>query len=161
MPATITVSPDVADRLAQLGREIHAHRKSLRLSATAVAEAAGISRVTLHRIEKGEPTVTMGAYLSAMAALGLKVGPVGQAGAADARDAEDRAGWIPARIRLADYPQLARLAWQVQGAETLTPGEAWDIYERNWRHVDESGLSGRERQLIEALRLGFSRARHV
>ena len=23
-------------------------------------------------------------------------------------------GWIPARIRLADYPQLKQLAWQVQ-----------------------------------------------
>jgi len=35
-------------------------RKALRVSATVAAEAAGMSRVTLHRIEKGEPSVTMG-----------------------------------------------------------------------------------------------------
>lgn len=30
-----------------------------------------MSRVTLHRIERGEPSVTMGAYLNALAVLGL------------------------------------------------------------------------------------------
>lgn len=151
-----------ADQLIALGRQIRAHRKALRISATTAAEAAGMSRVTLHRIEKGEPAVTMGAYLNAMAVLGLNLGGVMPAEPTDSTPALEREGWIPARIRLADYPQLKQLAWQVQGAETLTPLEAWDIYERNWRHIDESALAPHERQLIDALRLGVGgSSRHV
>lgn len=156
MPANppITVGA-AADQLIALGRQIRAHRKALRISATSAAEAAGMSRVTLHRIEKGEPAVTMGAYLNAMAALGLNFGLVVPAEPSGSTPAPDREGWIPARIRLADYPQLKQLAWQVQGAETLTPLEAWDIYERNWRHIDESALALHERRLVDALRLGL------
>jgi hypothetical protein len=72
--------------------------------------------------------------------------------------ADDMAGWLPARLRLADYPQLKQLAWQVQGMDELTPREALGIYERNWRHVDEAALLPRERNLIAALRLVFGEA---
>ena len=57
--------------LQAVATAIHARRKALGVSAVAAAEASGISRVTLHRIEKGEPAVTMGAYVRVMAALGL------------------------------------------------------------------------------------------
>ncbi|MET0379031.1 MAG: helix-turn-helix domain-containing protein, partial [Spongiibacteraceae bacterium] len=100
----------VAEMLARLGAQIRAQRKALRVNATAAAEAAGISRVTLHRIERGEPAVTMGAYLNVMAALNLEVGIVAPAAAATV---DDMKGWVPARIRLSDYPQLKQLAWQV------------------------------------------------
>ena len=142
-------------QLQALGEQIRARRKALRLSATVTAEAAGLSRVTLHRIEKGEPSVTMGAYLNAVAALGLefhitapndKAGPVAEA---------SRKGWIPARIRLADYPQLQALAWHVHGTEALTPSEALGIYERNWRHLDVPAMAPAEQDLVEALRLGL------
>jgi hypothetical protein len=65
---------------------------------------------------------------------------------------EARRGWIPARIRLAEYPQLKQLAWQVQGAGELTPREALGIYERNWRHLDFPALEPRERDLVDSLR---------
>lgn len=68
------IASTAAKKLDALGQQIRAHRKSLRISATTAAEAAGMSRVTLHRIENGEPSVTMGAYLNAMAALGLDFG---------------------------------------------------------------------------------------
>lgn len=163
MPANPPVAVGAAaDQLIVLGRQIRTRRKALQISATAAAEAAGMSRVTLHRIEKGEPAVTMGAYLNAMAALGLDFGLVAPAESTESTPAPDREGWIPARIRLADYPQLKQLAWQVQGAEALTPLEAWGIYERNWRHIDESALAPHERQLIDALRLGLGGGnRHV
>jgi transcriptional regulator with XRE-family HTH domain len=61
----------VAARLAELGERIREHRKRLKVSAVATAEAAGMSRVTLHRIERGEASVTIGAYMNAVAALGL------------------------------------------------------------------------------------------
>ena len=55
-------------QLQALGEQIRGQRTALRLSATVTAEAAGVSRVTLHRIEKGEPSVALGAWGSVMAA---------------------------------------------------------------------------------------------
>lgn len=147
-----------AAQLQALGAQIRSQRKALRLNATVTAEAAGVSRVTLHRIEKGEPSVTMGAWCNALAALGMVL----QArSAADGRTSTaqppDRAGWIPARVALADYPQLRALAWQVHGTDTLTPFEALDIYERNARHLDLPTMSAEEQALLQALRLALSR----
>lgn len=162
MPATApSIASAAAEKLALLGRQIRARRKAQRVSATAAAEAAGMSRVTLHRIEAGEPSVTMGAYLNAMAALGLEFGILEPLPAGGGHD-EDRRSWIPARIRLADYPQLKQLAWQVHGTDALTPSEALGIYERNWRHLDLQAMDARERNLVEALRLALGEgARHV
>lgn len=157
MPAKPPITASItADKLIALGQQIRVHRKALRISATTAAEAAGMSRVTLHRIEKGEPAVTMGAYVNAMAALGLNFGLVAPAKVIESHHSENREGWIPARIRLKDYPQLKQLAWQVQNVENLSPTEAWDIYERNWRHMDEQALTVHERQLVDALRLAFA-----
>ena len=74
MPAKSRLTTDAsAAQLQALGAQIRSQRKALRLSATVTAEAAGVSRVTLHRIEKGEPSVTIGAWCSAMAALGMEL----------------------------------------------------------------------------------------
>ena len=162
-PAKVVTTTETFSRL---GAQIRARRKALRVNATAAAEAAGISRVTLHRIEKGVPSVTMGAYLNVAAALNLELGvqpklayPVAPAGAANV---DEMKGWLPARIRLADYPQLKQLAWQVQGTGELTPAEALGIYERNARHLDMATMEARERNLIEALRLALEeRGKHV
>ena len=159
MPANAPlIPPAVAEQLAALGDQIRARRKALKVSATTLAETAGMSRVNVHRIEQGEPSVTMGAYLNVLAALGMNFAAA-DAGEAPAENAaDDMAGWLPARVRLADYPQLKQLAWQVQGMDELTPREALGIYERNWRHVDEAALLPRERNLIAALRLVFGEA---
>ena len=147
----------VAD-LAALGAAVRQRRKALGVNALTAAEAAGISRVTLHRIEKGEPSVTIGAYAAVFAALGLRA----QALPAEAPVAPQEAvvaarkGWIPARVRIADYPRLKELAWQVHGVDTLRPREALDIYERNARHLDMDAFLPHERDLIEALRQGLA-----
>lgn len=158
MPTPTPVTAElVTTRLRALGLQIRAHRKALRISAVNAAQAAGMSRVTLHRIENGEPSVTMGAYLNAMVALGLDFGL--QAPATPGADAQARQDWIPARIRLADYPQLKQLAWQVHGTDALTPVEALNIYERNWRHLDLQAMPPHERQLVDALRLALGEGR--
>ena len=149
------VTRAAAEQLIALGQQIRTHRKALRVSATAAAEAAGMSRVTLHRIEKGEPSVTMGAYLNALAALGLDFGIIQPAPPASDTAQDDKTGWIPARVRLPDYPQLKQLAWQVHGTDELTPREALGVYERNWRHLDAQALKPHEQQLIDALRVAF------
>jgi transcriptional regulator with XRE-family HTH domain len=143
-----------AETLAAIGARVRRRRKDLGISAVAAAEAGGISRVTLHRIEKGEPAVTMAAYLRVLAALGLIVDVKPQEEAATPAEAHRR-GWLPARIRIADYPGLKELAWQVHGPQELTPREALGIYERNWRHLDPATLSPAERDLVDALRLAL------
>lgn len=157
MPANPPLPSDQSTtQLQALGEQIRARRKALRVSSTAAAEAAGMSRVTLHRIEKGEPSVTGGAWANAMAALGMTLlarnTEDAQASGASPTDLNE---WIPVRVRLADYPQLKALAWQVHGTDTLTPIEALGIYERNARHLDTAAMSIAEQALLQALRTGL------
>jgi transcriptional regulator with XRE-family HTH domain len=145
MPAIPPVlTPPAAAQLTRLGTRLRDERKRQRISAQAAAEAAGMSRVTLHRIERGEAAVTIGAWLGAAAVLGLQLELVNPAAAPAASN-------LPARIRLGDYPQLKKLAWQLHGVEELAPEEALALYERNWRHVDRKALSPGELALIESL----------
>jgi len=148
-------TPEADIHLQEIRGRIRAHPKAQRISAIATAAAAGISRVTLHRIEKGEPSVNAGAYASAASALGLALVVVESKPRAGSGQV-DRKGWLPSRVRIHDYPQLARLAWQLHGTETLTPSQAFALYERNWRHVEVDDLTTDERQLVEALRIAFS-----
>lgn len=143
----------VTRTLREFGERIRAERKRLKLSSVTTAEAAGMSRVTLFRIEKGEPSVAVGAYLSALDALGLSIdlGPAQKKAAAAVR--------LPAKIRVSAWPQLKRLAWQLRADATLTHEEALELYERNWRHVDEKALTTKERALIDALLAKFGRER--
>ena len=142
MPAT---SPHVATEqqamLERLGARLRDHRKSLRISAVACAEAAGVSRVTLHRIEAGNPSVTIGAYINVAAALGLQlVIPVAKTPNSDR-----------VTVKLIDYPALRQLAWQTTDDTEITEVEALNIYERGWRHLDHDALTDREKLFIQHL----------
>ncbi len=158
MPAAAPATAQTAaTQLIALGEQLRAQRKRLGVSATTAAEAAGMSRVTLHRIERGEPSVTMGAYLNAAAALGLALGVVDAQPPPPAR--RSPAAGLPARIPLADHPQLQRLAWQFQGTSDVTPAEALSLYERNWRHIEQGALTPAERALIQQLVAGLGGSR--
>jgi transcriptional regulator with XRE-family HTH domain len=152
--ASPALTSQTTDALAFVGAALRLRRKELRISGVAAAEAAGLSRVTLHRIEKGEPSVTMGAYMAVFAVLGLEV-QLSRQGEKAAPATTSRSGWIPARVRLADFPKLKELAWQVHGTGELSPREALDVYERNWRHLDAASLSAEERDLVDSLRRAF------
>jgi len=148
-------------QLQALGELIRARRKALGVSAAAAAEAAGLSRVTLHRIEKGEPAVTIGAWANVLAVLDMDWGTRAPEEAAKAAQPPDLNAWVPVRVRLSDYPQLKSLAWQVQGTDTLTPAEALDIYTRNARHLDTQAMTAPEQALLVALRTAFGQDDHV
>lgn len=153
MPATAPpIGTTDQKRLALLGERIRTARKRQRVTTVAAAEAAGVSRVTLHRIERGEPTVAVGAWVAVATALGLSF---------DLLDAKATAGTtkLPKKIRLRDFPQLKKLAWQLQGTDEVTPRDALDLYERNWRHVDRAALSDSEAALIDALSREFGGGR--
>ncbi|RZI85374.1 MAG: XRE family transcriptional regulator [Rubrivivax sp.] len=156
MPAKSPELLMTAQRLLEtLGRLIRARRKVLGISAIAAAESAGMSRVTWHRIEKGEGSVAASAYANAIHVLdmGEELGTEGRHTGVQPTALE---GWLPARIAVADYPELRKLAWQVSDREQLSPREALSIYERNLRHLDESALIPGERALIEALRVALA-----
>ncbi|WP_454899560.1 helix-turn-helix domain-containing protein [Variovorax boronicumulans] len=153
MPSTAPPTLDKANRrLEAFGRHIHARRKALRISATTAAEAAGMSRMTLHRIERGEPSVTMGAYMNALAALGLDVEVTAPVEGSAKEMLAPAPSLTPTKtVRVGDFAQLRRLAWQLPADAELTPEEAWGTYERNWRHADLSALEDNERQLLAEL----------
>lgn len=150
MPAAAPAITDTAAaKLAALGERIRSQRKALKVSAVDAAESAGISRVTLHRVEAGEPSVAMAAYIAAATAVGLELELIELRARGRRHRAAERP--FPARIRLTDYPQLAKLAWQLHGVKTLSPQEAFGLYERNWRHVDPVKLEPSEQALVNAL----------
>ena len=151
------ISDDAVSQLADIGQLIRQHRKSFKITANAAAETAGISRVTLHRIEKGEPTVSMGAYLNVISALDLNLHLSAKTDIENTANA-DSVGKLPVRISLSDYPQLKELAWHVRGVDELSLVEAHSIYERNKRFLDIENLSDSEQELIELLGVAFEGA---
>ena len=153
MPAKLPhTSSAVTERIQILGETIRAQRKNLHISAQATADCAHISRVTLHRIEKGEPSVTMGAYFTVLDALGLQIQTKSKAGLGEESQAGAHTSVIPSEIKLTEYPQLKQLAWHIHGLDALTPIEAFGIYDRNWRHLDATSLTPKEKSLIDALK---------
>ena len=145
-------SSAVTERIQIIGGTIRAQRKNLHISAQATADCAHISRVTLHRIEKGEPSVTMGAYFTVLDALGLQIQTKSKAGLGEESQAGSNTSVIPSEIKLTEYPQLKQLAWHIHGLDALTPIEAFGIYDRNWRHLDATSLTPLEKSLIDALK---------
>ncbi len=72
MKASVTLLPKHLRLMSRLGENLKLARLRRRLSAEQVAQRAGISRPTLHKIEKGDPTVAMGSYFMVMNVLGLE-----------------------------------------------------------------------------------------
>lgn len=58
--------------LQVLGENIKLARKRRKLTTIQVAERAGIDRTTLYQVERGNPSVSMGAYFNVLRVLGLQ-----------------------------------------------------------------------------------------
>ena len=72
MKQKLILLPKAQKVLNDLGENIKLARLRRKLSTEQVAERAGISRPTLWQIEKGTPTVGMGAYFQVLFVLGLE-----------------------------------------------------------------------------------------
>ncbi|MCA1594854.1 MAG: helix-turn-helix domain-containing protein [Chloroflexi bacterium] len=69
---TTTPLPSLQRRLTEVGENLRLARLRRKLSAAMIAERAGISRPTLRSIERGDPSVSFGAYASVLFCLGLE-----------------------------------------------------------------------------------------
>jgi transcriptional regulator with XRE-family HTH domain len=69
--ATHTLPRAARKALAKIGEDIRIARKKRRLSTISMAERAFISRGTLYKIERGDPTVSIGIYATVLSLLGL------------------------------------------------------------------------------------------
>lgn len=58
--------------LVEFGERLRLARLRREISAETLAERSSVSRMTLHRAEKGSPAVAMGTYLRILAALHLE-----------------------------------------------------------------------------------------
>jgi transcriptional regulator with XRE-family HTH domain len=66
------ISPTLEDILETVGENIKLARLRRRITAAMLAERAGISRVTLRKVENGESSVTMAIYANVLFCLGLE-----------------------------------------------------------------------------------------
>jgi transcriptional regulator with XRE-family HTH domain len=157
MPAKAPLTQLTPDnRMRAFANRIRQRRLALGVSVVVAAYSAGMSRVTWHRIETGEPSVTMGAYLGALDALGLDIdlkpraaarqAPIKQVPQASHQDLN-----IPLQIPIRNYPQLRQIAWHIREDFELTPEEAFGLYERNRRHLEIGQMQTHELELFNAL----------
>lgn len=68
----VIISPALEDILETIGENIKLARLRRKITATMLAERAGISRVTLRKVENGESSVTMAIYAIVLFCLGLE-----------------------------------------------------------------------------------------
>jgi transcriptional regulator with XRE-family HTH domain len=69
---TAAVQPSVRRALAELGENVRLARLRRGLTQALLAERAGMSRPTLHQIERGAPGVTLASLANVLHALGLE-----------------------------------------------------------------------------------------
>lgn len=71
MGANVHTPIPVRRALRKLGQDIKDARRRRRITMSLLAERAGIARATLTKIEKGQGSVSMGAYACVLFVLGM------------------------------------------------------------------------------------------
>jgi transcriptional regulator with XRE-family HTH domain len=71
MPSSSRIPVPVARALRKLGHDIRDARRRRRIPMAILADRASISRVTLGKVEKGDPRVAVGTYAIILFALGM------------------------------------------------------------------------------------------
>lgn len=153
-----SISEPSQELLIAIGAALKDRRRQLGVSAAVAAESAGMSRVTLHRVESGAASVTVGTLVNAVEAMGLHLQLTDarpqqkESGAEEAVNTE-----TPENVRVGDYPLLSAAAWQLEADSRLGGFEALRTYERNWRHLDHAAMGDKEKALIQALADKYSK----
>ena len=66
------IFPKNQDFLERLGENIKLARKRRRYTQVLISERTGLSRLTIRKIERGDPTVSIGHYVVVLSILGLE-----------------------------------------------------------------------------------------
>ena len=104
MKKLVNYSPRTLEAAEILGTQIRIGRLERRWTAQELAERVGISVVTLRKIERGDPSVGLGATFEAATLTGVLLFHEEQPRlSAELRRAEDRLAMLPSRAR---KPQL-------------------------------------------------------
>jgi transcriptional regulator with XRE-family HTH domain len=105
MRGSRSYSPYTIQAVHLLGAQIRQARRERRWSAQELADRAGVTRATLHKIEQGEPTVGLGIAFEAAALVGIPLfrEDPAQLGL-DADHTRDRLTVLPQRIRKTTRP---------------------------------------------------------
>jgi DNA-binding XRE family transcriptional regulator len=103
---TDTLPPKVKRALGKLGADIALARRKRQLTTVMMAERVGVAKSTYLKVEKGDPTVAMGAYAMALFVLGFDgaIGDLVDPGRDDQGLILD-AGRVPKRVRVPRTPQ--------------------------------------------------------
>ena len=72
MKIMINLPIPVIKALRKVGQDINDARRRRRITIELMAERAGLSRATIGKIEKGDPTTSMGGYASVLFVLGME-----------------------------------------------------------------------------------------
>jgi DNA-binding XRE family transcriptional regulator len=97
-----TAPVPVTRAVRKLGHDIRDARRRRRIPAAILAERASISRTTLHKVEQGDPGVSLGTYATVLFVLGMIDQLAGLADPKlDAVGLELEEEHLPERIRLA------------------------------------------------------------
>jgi len=97
---THSYHPQVREAATVLGLEVARARRERRWTAVDLAERAGISPVTLRKIERGDPSVALGTVFEVASLLGIPLLSPDRRGLAQLADqATTRLALLPARVR--------------------------------------------------------------
>lgn len=114
--------PAAGQSLASLGTRIALARSRRRITRKQMAQRAGLTEFTLRRVEQGEGSVTIAAYLAVLQALGLAA-DLDQVAADDpqGRDIQDAPLLGKIGQRRASRPGSTASASKSQGGEATKP----------------------------------------
>ena len=94
------LSPMTRDAVAVVGQLVATERRRQGRTAVDLAERAGISRDTLHRIERGDPAVAIGTALELLVLLGVPLFSTDAEGLAkQVASGRQLLALLPARVR--------------------------------------------------------------
>lgn len=97
------VSPMAQDAVTVLGQLVASERRTQRRTAADLAERAGISRDTLHRVERGDPAVAIGTVLELLVLLGVPLfGRDAEALASEVARGRQLLTLLPERVRVTE-----------------------------------------------------------
>lgn len=102
--AAQTHSPATQDAARLLGARVRLARQRRRLTVAQLAERIGVSRVTVQKIERGDPTVALGTAFEAATVLGVTLfHPDPGRRRVEASRVDDMLALLPASVRVAQH----------------------------------------------------------